>query len=714
MLILLFLLPGVNAFAADSTTEGEIGSAAVVTDVNGSKAKFSEYMDETKGGGLYSDVKLHYDNDDYFLKFKASDIGYKTEDYQLDGGMYGKFKADLFYNEIIHNITTDARSPYMGIGSNTLFYQGASPSQNTSTWNVFDYSTERKQTGVDFRVDLLNPFYVDFSAQSEARSGILPIGANTGMNSPGNFIELPAPTNYTTNNFRGEIGYAAKPVFAALNIFYSNFSNENHVLYYESIKSPLLDTTTLAPDNDYWRLGFKSSVQLSPDTRVNVSISNARSESNFDLLTSYLLTGTTVVNLLQSPNSLSSTAFNGRKDIQNYSFVLTSNPVSYLDARLFATYYKTKNNSDQITAVDVNNTTTASAPGFLFTNGLFDYSRGTAGIDLGFRLPDHFHLDIAYHYTDLDRSRDDIPETNDDVYSAELRWNGLDILLPKISYQKLQRGAGGPTAQALTDNYGVDEWLKAFDAAKQTTDTYKASVDFFPLDNLDLGVAYKYRNTNYPDTVLGMWSRNTNELDVYGGYAIGSFARVDAYFDLENIKTYTFLRYFNSTSKDPNPFNPSYVNLNGISGNTAYNWDMALKDDTFEYGVGLDLYLMPKTLTLRLQYDYVNSNGNDDLTYFSQAALTALNPAANNSNIDTPDYDDYRKSAFTFTFIYAISKSFILTTGASFERYEYSDVSLNNYQYVFGSGTSINYLSGAYANPSYNASVAFLTARYKF
>jgi MtrB/PioB family decaheme-associated outer membrane protein len=714
MLILLLLVWGMNAFAADGSTEGEIGAAGVVTDVNGSKAKFSEYSDETRGGGIYSDVKLSYDNDDYFLKFKATDIGYATQDYRLDGGIYGKFKYDLFYNEIIHNITEGAISPYSGIGSNVLTYPGASPSQNSATWNGFDYGIKRKQTGGDFRIDLLNPFYVDFSAQSEHRNGILPVGANTGMNSPGNFIELPAPIEYITNNVRGEIGYAAKPVFASLNIFYSDFTNDNPVLYYESIKSTQTDSTTLPPNNDYWRFGFKSSVQLSPNTRVNVNLSNARAESNFDLLTSYLLTGTTAVNLQQSPNSLSSSTFNGRKDIQNYSFVLTSNPVSFLDARVFATYYRTKNNSDQITAVDVNNTTTASAPGFLFTNDLFDYSRGTVGVDLGFRLPDRFYLDTAYHYTDLDRARSDIPGTNDDVYSAELRWSGLDFLMPKISYQRLQRGSTGPTAAALADNFGVDEWLRTFDAASQTADTYKVSVDFFPLDNLDLGIAYKYKNAKYPNTVLGMLNRKTNELDVYGGYAIGSFARVDAYFDLEDTNTYSFLRYFNSTSKDPNPYNPSYVNLNGVSGDTAYNWDMTLKDNTYEYGVDLELYLIPKKLTLKLQYDYVNSDGNDDLTIFSQAALTALNPAANNSNIDTPDYDDYKKSAFTFTFIYAISKSFIMTAGASFEEYKYSDVSLNDYQYVFGSGTSINYLSGAYANPSYNASVVFLTTAYKF
>ncbi len=41
-------------------------------------------------------------------------MGYDTQSYRLDGGMWGKFKFDLFYDEIPHNLTFDARTFLFG------------------------------------------------------------------------------------------------------------------------------------------------------------------------------------------------------------------------------------------------------------------------------------------------------------------------------------------------------------------------------------------------------------------------------------------------------------------------------------------------------------------------------------------------------------------------------------------------------------------------
>src|SRR5208282_6063888 len=153
--IALVLLSFASAFPADGTFEGDIGATPLIDSVSGSKAKFSEYKDETKGGGLYSDIRLNYDSDNYWMKFNASDIAYKTQNYTLDGGMYGKFTYDLFYNEIIHNITSDAKSFYSGIGSNSLtgtWTNQATLPTNPATWNTFDYYTDRKQYGGGVKV----------------------------------------------------------------------------------------------------------------------------------------------------------------------------------------------------------------------------------------------------------------------------------------------------------------------------------------------------------------------------------------------------------------------------------------------------------------------------------------------------------------------------------------------------------------------------------
>jgi hypothetical protein len=59
-----------------------------------------------------------------------------------------------------------------------------------------------------------------------------------------------------------------------------------------------------------------------------------------------------------------------------------------------------------------------------------------------------------------------------------------------------------------------------------------------------------------------------------------------------------------------------------------------------------------------------------------------------------------------------MSKSFTMAIGASFERYKYNDFAFSdpNYQYLVGS----TFLTGAYANPSYTASIGFVSVAYKF
>ena len=53
-----------------------------------------------------------------------------------------------------------------------------------------------------------------------------------------------------------------------------------------------------------------------------------------------------------------------------------------------------------------------------------------------------------------------------------------------------------------------------------------------------------------------------------------------------------------------------------------------------------------------------------------------------------------------------------MAIGAAFERYKYNDFAFSNpnYQYLIAHTN----LTGAYANPSYNASIGFVSVAYKF
>ncbi len=409
---------------------------------------------------------------------------------------------------------------------------------------------------------------------------------------------------------------------------------------------------------------------------------------------------------------MSSTNFNGRKDIQNYAFSLTSNPVRFLDAKLFYKYYNIENKSDSITqTINTSGVTTVTT----FQPYLFGYKKNTYGADLGFKLPQEFHLIAAYSYIDTDReNRPDIPSTKDSVYSAELRWNGLDFLTPKIGYERLMRLAEYGTPYSLNQTAGNQNYTQfiVFDGAKQRRDTYKIAIDASPLDNLNVGVAYKYKKSNYPDDYLGVQTAKANELETYGDYLIGGIVRLNGYFDLQNtqqkLSDLTIPRNGN-----PNFTTDYFINTN----NYSYLWKMNQSDNTYEFGAGVDVYLMPKKLTLRVQYDYVNSDGLEDFSFFSavptQVGGVTGNAAGQIGTYNLNDVDSYHKSAFLCKLSYAMSKSFAMAVGASFEQYKYNDYAFSNPNYQY-TGPSNTFLTGAYAFPSYNASIVFLSAAYKF
>ena len=345
---------------------------------------------------------------------------------------------------------------------------------------------------------------------------------------------------------------------------------------------------------------------------------------------------------------------------------------------------------------------------------LFDYKKNHYGADLGFKLPAQFRLNAAYAYIETDRdTRSDIPSTKDSLYSAELRWTGLDFLTPKIGYEHLMRlskygsayaldGNQPPVAAAGTTGHANFPQFESFDASKQRRDTYKVAVDASPLQDLNIGVAYKYKESKYPDDFLGVQNTKTHELETYGDYLIGHIVKVNAYFDVQNTREYLV------------DFNGSLANVGSTISNTQYMWNTKLKDNTYEFGAGVDVYLVPKTLTFRVQYDYVNSDGTEDFSFAFPGVINGVNANSAAGPIGDPSLgiDSYHKSSLLCKLSYAMSKSFTMAIGASFERYKYNDFAFSdpNYQYLVGS----TFLTGAYANPSYTASIGFVSVAYKF
>jgi MtrB/PioB family decaheme-associated outer membrane protein len=685
-MLMLSLITFSTAFSEEYKFESEVGAKGVYAGVKGEeggKAKFTEYRDLRQGVSIFGNVGLGLDSEQYFLKFRASDMGYDTQSYRLDGGMWGKFKFDLFYDEIPHNLTFDARTFYSGAGSHNLT---GTPNTNFGTWNTFDYSIERKQYGGGFKIPILKPFYFDFSFQREDRDGIKPAGITPGT--PGGIaVELPEPVDYTTNNLKLEGGYAKNPFFLSAGFIYSDFNDSNDKLNFIHPQSPFPgDTLTLPPDNRYYKGYFKGAVKLPMNSKFNVNAGYSSARSDTTLLGSFAQNG------VITPVTLTKPEFDGKIDTQNYSFVLTSNPLRFLDGKIFYSYYKRDNKNDVITHTFLSGANLVTAE-----NLRFDYKKNSAGIDLGFRLPANLYLSAGYKYIKTDRRLNEIepvalelipPDTKDNIYSADLRWTGLDFMAVKAGYERVDRSS---------DFLGPIPFNRRFVYSPFDRDTYRISVDLYPIENLDFGFGYLHKRNDYEE-IFGLKEDKRHELEMSANYLIGKIAKLYGFFNLEWIK-------FTQTVQNSSPL--------GSFGEEQ-------KEKTYGYGIGTEIYAIPQKLTLMFQFDYVKSNGGVDLTLDPALFVAGTGLAgANNEIIDIINLDDYTKYALKFKAAYHFTKSLIVSAGYVYERFKYNDAQLDNYQFVNPAtgpvtGGNAAYLTGAYKDQSYKANIVFGGVTYKF
>lgn len=699
-----------SAYAEESKPfSGEVKLTGKLVDVNGNEAKFNEYRDLKDG--VYGDIRLKYDNDRYFMKLSAGDIAYDTQNYKLEGGMWGKFKVYFKYNEIPHNITYDARTIFSGAGSSSLTtgsrFIFATPSTYTPT-NPFDYSVERQQFEAGVKLDVLKPFYFDVSYAREERDGIKPAGVALTTGGGSYFVELPEPVDYVTNSLKAEIGYAKNPIFLSAAYLYSEFSNDNQQLFFTNpfnattFNANRNDYLTLPPDNKYHNFSIKGSVKLPLYSILNVNFARSETKSDYDLLGYYIrnIAAGANVDVLSAGVQgvrLTDTSFDGKLTATNYAFVLTSRPVGFLGAKVFYKYYDKENKSDEIghTEAGLNN-------GNQFFNHLFDYNKRSYGAEFDIKLPAKFTLTPAYTHVTTKRKRTDLPETNDDVYSVALRWSGVDFMTAKIAYERLSRSAGKErtitlfgTDQAAADV--VEPFVRRFDAAPMDRDTYKASVDIYPWETVGIGLHYKNMRSDYRDTVLGLKDDKTSEYGIDADWRISSRVAVNGYVEYEKTKSQQVQQFSNNTA-GLNPGVPDTTN--------NHTWKETKKNKTYDYGAGVEVNAIPNKLTFKLQFDYIKSDGSADFTFFD------FTPAG---SADISNVEDYRKTAFSLKTKYAVKKNLILTAGYAYEKYTYRDIALDGYLYAYGTvDTSISSLTGAYSAPSYKANIVFLGAAYKF
>jgi len=683
VILLSLAAPGLAVAGDDNKAEvsGSIALGAMGVNINGDKARFQEFSDQDDS--ILGEIQLDYLKGAYYFQFDAIKPGLDDQSFQLKGGEYGNFKYKLNYDEMPHNYTFDAIMPYTGLGTQNITVTTLA---NTATWTKFDYAVDHKSYGGELELSLRSPFYINFGAEKREQNGLRPYSAVLNhTNGSRSFAEVPEPISNTTDDLHLKAGYLGESLSASLTGYLSSFNNDNKYFQVgsEATAAGQVDkNVVLAPDNEYRKLAADLSWRDLPlGSALAAGISHANLQNDFTASDINYNAG-----MLGTLTSLNRTTFEGDIDYTNASITLSSRPLDKLDTKIYYNYTD-RDNKSSVISYGLSTASTNNA------KELLSYEKNTAGIDLGYRLPNKTKLDAGYEYLNTDRStalpaftsagnfyRYDNPEsTTDDSVYIGLKNSALEWLTAKVRYKRLERDSdiniAGVTAPTI--------YTTRFDAADKTMDEWKLGFDLYPADNLDLGLNYTYTHNNYD------WNNSSRNDD--------KRQNVYADFTWRALETLTLSGFagFEKTESDANK--RTSLGLTPVRVETT-------NDDFWTYGLAANIAATDK-LSFNLSWQHDDSDGAIDITSLNSTTYT-----------NVTESDDYTKKRLEAKATYAIDPKLTMTVGYLYEKLEYKDYTYNDSyaNIVANTGQGITYYSGLYADPNYEANVGYLMVSYGF
>lgn len=702
----LFAASAAVAADGDFRLSGSVGLGLRAVDRSGADlSKLNEFRD-LKNDSVISAIDVKGRGGSTYLDFFGENLGLDDMYIDLKGGQYGVFKYRVYDDRLRHSLTWGARTPYRGVGGNTLTAIGAWPVTNVASWTRFDYDLKREDLGGVFEFSNNSPWYGRADVNRVTIKGLRPVGYAQGS-SPGNgYVELPTPVDYETVNVVLEGGYTSKRGHFSVALTQSRFSNGvNQLNWQNGYFGGGMDASLLPPNNDLTKISVNGVLrQLPMGSTLAGRLTHSRVTSNFTAQTA---------NLNSTLGAITTTAatpavFDGNVKHTSASLSLTSNLARALDSRIYYNYYDKDNGSTRIAyAAGVGGGAVAALAAPEHTQS---YRKNNLGVDLGYRVNRQNKLSGGFDWTDTKRDRADYNRSDDKKLYAELKNSSLDVLGVRVKYQYLERRSDFVEPFVAPTDVSNGYFLYAtrrFDVASFDQNLLRLALDFSPAPLLDLGFEAIYKENKYKNVILGRTKDDRQEYLLNASYGDPNSFRVSAFGNVEYVQYDMIAKYVGqATCTAAVSCDPAAAAVIISPTAAAYTWTSKKKDRNYQVGVGAD-WPVAARLVLKASYIWSKTEGTVDFTAF--APSTAANFPRN-----IIAWDNTKRDSLDLKAVYNASKQWEISGGYAYERFRYIDDQNTGYQYLTGATTSAQTLSGAYANPDYTAHILYLMAKYKF
>ena len=505
----MILLAPAAGLSQDVTGHVTVGGQMEDTDTNSSK--FNEYRDIDSGFYLYDLGVKTETGTGYFLGAKGKNVGRDDQNLLLQGGRYGKWGVSLEWDEIIHNLSNKAQTPYVTQGGNLTLPGGAvpipnknlAPATNTTggpqqvandnataaylatNLRPIQISNDRKKGTAGFSLIPAENLKLRVTLSNEDREGNKVGYGQIGDRPPRSLsVQFAEPIDYRTQEAKLEADYTGKNFQTSFSYLVSKFDNNVDTLTWQNLYTdPAAGTfeawagaknvatfgrRPLPQDNLYQNVAFSLGVDLPMNSRATATASYGLAEQDENLIP-YTTNGTVDTTDGAAWNSLSKlprATADAEVETKMFNLDYSINPIQRLNLRAFYRFYDLANNTPvsdwrYVTGdTPVNGTTGAVDYVNKRRNLAYEYDKQNFGLDTTYSLQLWAStIGLGYERENIDREYREAG-TDENIYRVSLRSRPANWLSFRTKYQYGDRKADHYDAEAAHETY----WYAPADA----------------------------------------------------------------------------------------------------------------------------------------------------------------------------------------------------------------------------------------------------------
>jgi MtrB/PioB family decaheme-associated outer membrane protein len=722
--------------------------------------KFGDYTDLTQDEFSVlgnADIRLRspYDADlPYYLRLRGMNLGIHSRRVDALIKMPGRFGLSVFYDEIPKFRFDDGKSPYLGVGGNTLtlppgWDPGTCPQAAScpdgdpmttlqSSLRKLSIAHQRHTLGGAASVVLGGHLDFDASYKRESRNG-RKITSGVFGNNGGDprSILIPEPIDYVTQQIDSHLRFQTDRFQIQLQYYGSLFENDEPWLRWQNpycddgsalcpdgvgadpswdpaAQYPAFGQKGVPPDNWFHQGVLSAGVNLPLNTRVMVNTAFGWGRQTEEFLP-YTLGAAGGGPGLAAPVGLPRHDLNGKIRTGMASFRLTSNPLPKLGILLAYRWDERDNDTPVDVFSRVLNDTTPQDPENRTINRPYGWDKQHVDADLSYRILSRTKLTLSYDFEEMDRTYQEVDRTTEHTWGVKLvsqvhrrvrlggrfqrgyrNAHGYDCVAPWVEATPVEVFMDAMPPETPGCSPGLDfenhpDLRKFHEADRIRTSAYAWS-NLMLMDDLLLTISGRYAEDDYNNSDLGL----TNFRTFSPGFDLSYTPREWLSFSL-------FYQYEETRSKLDSVEWPGFAPAAAFD--PTNQWSNREKDIIHTAGAGMDLVVVPGRLTFGLNYLFARSRG-----------IYVVDPGTGNPS-DLPDppnqpilfpfpdaitelHDVSVKSELTLT------ENFSLRFGYLFEHYRSRDWAVDNVcPACLDYSASSAVIATGQSSPDYNAHV---------